>query len=250
MELSPEEQARLARVKSRTLMISTPIARAPVWQYTTSLAETSVLLHQLGVKASHVAVVGSSNLPRARNVLAAKFLASGATDLLFIDDDVGWQPMDVVRLLAADQPLLGGVIRKKGENPDDADGWCCQFFPGADRRLSADAMGNIEVARVATAFMRIERRVFEEMIRWHPEWKRQGTPDLSPAEEQFYYRFFMFGDDGLGEDYLFCDRWRELGGRVFIDPTLNLSQVGATAYDGAIIDLIHVIEPGLSEESH
>jgi hypothetical protein len=242
--LSPEEQARLARVKSRIVMICTPIARAPVWQYTTSLAETSVLLHQLGVKAYHISVVGSSNLPRARNLLAAKFLASDATDLLFIDDDVGWQPADVVRLLASDQPLIGGVIRKKIGDSDNPDGWCCNFLPGAERGLGTDAMGSVEVARVGTAFLRIERRVFEDMIRWHPEWKRSGAPDLPLAEQQFYYRFFLFGDDELGEDYVFCDRWRELDGHVFIDPSIKLSHVGETAITGTIIDLIRLVAPG------
>jgi hypothetical protein len=72
--LSPEEQARLDRLKSRTVMICTPIARAPVWQYTVALAETCVLLQGLGVQFDYNSFVGISNLPRARNMLAARFL--------------------------------------------------------------------------------------------------------------------------------------------------------------------------------
>ncbi|HZK90772.1 MAG TPA: hypothetical protein VFC56_11545 [Stellaceae bacterium] len=229
-------------LKSRSVMICTPIARAPVWQYTLALAETCVLLQGLGVRFHYTSVVGSSNLPRARNVLAARFLASGATDLMFIDDDVGWDQNDVVRLLACDQPLIAGITRKKLDNPDDVAGWGCQLLSGADRGFVTDASGNIEVARAATGFMRLQRGVFEEMIRARPEWKRGEAAELSPAEQQFYYRFFMYDDEEQTEDYVFCDRWRELGGRVFIDPALRLTHVGVKAYTGAIGELIQAIE--------
>jgi hypothetical protein len=49
----------------------------------------------------------------------------------------------------------------------------------------------------------------------------------------------MFGDDDdVTEDYAFCDRWRELGGRVFIDPSVRLSHVGEKAYAGVIAELL------------
>jgi hypothetical protein len=236
---TPQEQAGLDRLKSRTVMICTPIARAPVWRYTVALAETCVLLSRVGIPFHYNVVVGQSNLPRARNVLVARFLASDASDLMFIDDDIGWDQADVVRLLASDQPLLAGIYRRKIEQPNEVAGWSCQFLPGVAEGLNIDAMGNVEVARAATGFMRIQRQVFEEMIRAHPEWKGGGgQEELSPHEQPFYHRFFVYDDDEATEDYVFCDRWRAIGGRVFIDPSLTLSHVGEKAYTGAIKDLI------------
>jgi hypothetical protein len=158
--LSPEEQARLDRLKSRTVMICTPIARAPVWQYTIALAETCVLLQGLGVQFDYNSFVGISNLPRARNMLAARFLASGATDLMFIDDDIGWDQNDVTRLLASEQPLIAGTYRRKNDNDQGIAGWCCEFLPDATQELRVDAMGNIEAARVGTGFMRVLSPLF------------------------------------------------------------------------------------------
>jgi hypothetical protein len=231
------------RLKSRSVMICTPIARSPVWQYAVALAETCVLLQGLGVKFHYASVVGSSNLARARNLLVARFLASGATDLMFIDDDIGWDQTDLVRLLASDQPLIAGIARRKIDRPDDVSGWSCELLGDPEAPIAADADGNIEIARAGTGFMRIRRGVFEEMMRAHPEWKRGPVVDLSVAEQAFYHRFFMFGDDDqLSEDYLFCDRWRELGGRVFVDPRLTLSHVGEKAYGGAFDELLQVLE--------
>lgn len=235
-------QATLDRLKSRSVVICTPVARAPVWQYTLALAETCVLLQGLGIRFNYTSVVGSSQLPRARNVLVARFLASGATDLMFIDDDVGWDQNDVVRLLASEQPLIAGITRKKTDAIDDVSGWGCEFLDGADRGFETDAAGNIAVARAATGFMRIQRQVFEALIRAHPEWQRGGVPELTPAEQPFYHRFFAYDDGELTEDYVFCDRWRQIGGRVFIDPTLRLSHVGVKAYSGAIGELLELFE--------
>jgi hypothetical protein len=230
----------LDRLQTRSVMICTPIARAPVWQYTVALAETCVLLQGLGIKFGYTSIIGASNLPAARNVLAARFLASGATDLMFIDDDVGWDQNDVVRLLASDQPLIAGITRKKTDKSDDVEGWGCQFLPGDG--FEKNASGNVAVARAATGFMRVQRRVFEEMIGAHPEWKRGDAAGVSPAEQQFYHRFFAYDDEEQTEDYVFCDRWREIGGRVFIDPSLRLSHVGVQSYTGAICELIQALE--------
>jgi len=100
-------------------------------------------------------------------------------------------------------------------------------------------MGNVEVAYAATGFMRIHRQVFDQLIRAHPDWKGGGgLEELPPNEQPFYHRFFAYDDDERTEDYVFCDRWRAIGGRVFIDPSLTLSHFGDKAYSGAIKDLI------------
>ena len=64
-------------------------------------------------------VVGNSNLARARNELVAEFLASDCTDFIFVDDDMGWKANDVLRLIASEQDYIGGVGRKKGDEPGD-----------------------------------------------------------------------------------------------------------------------------------
>lgn len=235
------QEARLARARSRSVYIATPIARHPVRQYTMALGRTLVLLAELGIRAWIQNTVGSSNLPRARNELAAGFLASDFTDLLFIDDDMGWEPRDVVRLLASDKPLLAGVGCKKVERPDtDPNKWC--FRPVRNRAFRQDEMGAIEALGAGTGFMKIERRVFEALITAHPDWKRRGWPNMPEAARRWYYRFFRFGDDDdeTGEDFLFCQDYAALGGEIWIDPSIRLLHVGEREYTG---DLGAILEP-------
>ncbi len=85
-------------------------------------------------------------------------------------------------------------------------------------------------------------QVFERLIAAHPEWKRDGHAAMSPEVKAKYYRFFKFGEQEFeaGEDYGFCDAWRELGGEIWADPEGILSHVGDKAYTGSISELMKV----------
>lgn len=227
------QAARLARARTRSVFFCTPIARHPVRQFATSLVRTVSRLMELEIPAYIQNVVGSSNLPRARNELVAAFLASDYTDLLFVDDDMGWEPNDVVRLLASDKPMIGAVGCKKVERPDaDPSKWCVRTLK--DQPLRQDEMGAIEVRGVGTGFVKIERSVFLRLIDAHPEWKRNGWPNMPEAARRWYYRFYSFRDDldETGEDFAFCDDWRAIGGEVWVDPTIQLQHVGEKEYSG------------------
>lgn len=235
---------RLARARSRSVFIATPIARHPVRQYAVSLARTFAHLLHVGIPGYVQTVVGSSNLPRARNELVAAFLASDYTDLLFIDDDMGWEPNDVVRLLASDKPLIGGVGSKKALMPDtDPAKWCIRTDPG--KPFVQDEFGAVEVAGIGTGFLKIERGVFEALALEHPDWKRYGFPRMSPEQRHWYYNFFRFGDgiDEMGEDYLFCQEWARIGGSCWADPTIRLVHVGETEFGG---DVAAMLQPEAS----
>ncbi len=243
---SPERvrnSVRLQRARARSLMICTPIARAPSWQYTVALIKTFRLLDRLGIRCDAEFVIGNSNLPKARNELVNRFLSSDFSDMLFIDDDMGWEPNDVVRLLASEHPLIAGVGRKRSAQPnDDPAVWCCLFPDGP---LRPDEFGAIPVLGVGTAFMRIGRGVFERLIKAHPDWKRvpPDRPQVSPPQTaaDHYYRFFRFDDDGtreINEDYGFCFAWRGLGGEVYIDPEIALTHVGEKEFSGRVSEIL------------
>lgn len=252
LEIDPEQGKRLEYCRGRSVMLLTPIHERPAWQFTVAYAETLVMLEQLRIRYASRFVVGSSNLPKARNILAARFLASGLDDCLMIDDDMGWTANSALRLMASDQPLIAGVGRKKVDKPNtDPNVWCCHFDPAEGGRLQQDQMGNVKLPRVGTGFMKISRVVFEQMMAAHPEWKREGDPAMEPAVRQNYYQFFKFDDEReLGEDYLFCERWRELGGEVYIDPSILLSHTGQHSWSGRISELMVPAEPDPPPRSH
>lgn len=182
-------------------------------------------------------------MPRARNEICATFLASECTDLIFIDDDMGWKPDAILRLLASEHQVVGGAYRTRL----DGGAWCISLLSGGSSLLPGDieqdasGSGAIEVAGIGTGMMKIERSVLERMAAAHPEWKRDGHSSMSEAVRSHYYQFFRFdADDGaeIGEDYVFCRRWRDLGGTIWIDPQIELAHVGLKAWRGCIADTL------------
>lgn len=241
----PSEVAkeRLERVKQRSVLICTPIARNPVWQYTASMASTLLLLQEHGIRVSFQFVVGSSVICKARNELCAHFLMSDYTDLLFIDDDMEWEPLSVLRLLASDKPLIGGVGRMRVQKPNtDPAVWCWRPRTTSEGTLIQDEMGAIEAFGMGAAFMLINRRVLIDMAEAHPEWKRPGANDWPDDLRAHYYEFFRQNEDGveaeISEDYVFCNRWRALGNTVWIDPTIKLGHVGSWNFKGCISETL------------
>ena len=245
MQPSAEIAARLDRARQRSVLICTPIARHPAWQYTASLASTLLFLGEQGIRCSFQFVVGSSVISKARNELCAHFLMSDFTDLLFIDDDMQWSPNSVLRLIASDKPLIGGVGRMRVQKPNsDPAVWCWRPWHGPDGGLRQDEMGAIECLGFGAAFMLINRCVLHELAAAHPEWKRPGAKDWPDRLRDHYFQFFRQDYEGreteASEDYVFCDRWRDHGGKIFVDPTIRLGHVGFWNYQGSLEEAVLV----------
>lgn len=176
---------------------------------------------------------GDSLITRARNRLAAEFLADARwTHLFWIDADIGFTPEDALRLLLSGHEVVAGIYPMKTD--DTPPRFPVQLRPGA----RADLDGFAEVDAAPTGFMLIARDVLVRMAAAMPELRY--TPDPVPGSKEgslLHYRFFdVMAEPGngryLSEDFAFCHRWRALGGRVMADTTSNLTHHGAHSYRG------------------
>jgi len=243
--LSPPDPilaARMDRARQRSVMIATPIARNPVWQYTQSILSTVATLHGLGIRVTWQFVIGSSVIHKARNELCGHFLMSDYSDLLFVDDDMEWSAGDVVRLLASDKPVIGAAGRMRIEKPNaDPTVWCWRPDRGGDGDLIQDDMGALRAKGVGAAFLMINRGILHRMALDHPDWKRPGASDWPQDLRDHYFEFFRpeSGPTGeMSEDYVFCERVRADGGEVWVDPTIGLGHVGSFNYRGKLEEIL------------
>jgi hypothetical protein len=197
----------------------------------TSLVKFAMIAPQYGVTFQIGSICGCSVVSRARNLLAKDFLASDCTDLMFIDSDINFEPEDVIRLIAWSSDPKKGIVagipvaRKKGKvfisTLDMDEAGCVQM----------NSMGLVKAKRVATAFMMVQRKVFEDM-----DAKIEGLEYWDENTQAVMKSFFDFKSTPqgyIGEDYLFCDRARELGHEVWIDPTIKLGHMGIEEFQGS-----------------
>ncbi|HEX7638498.1 MAG TPA: hypothetical protein VF457_08890 [Burkholderiaceae bacterium] len=209
----------------RFVAIATPSLDGNVSaHYTASLVRTMALMHERGVRVGLHLEIGNSLVTDARNQLVSRFLATPATELVFIDADLSWQEQDFARLLAHDAPLVAGVYQRKSREKVD---FTVKFGP----TITREPGGLVEALRAGTGFMRLRRDCLERMIAAHPALKLRNAKQ--PGDPHLYALFDTSIADGeyVGEDYTFCDRWRAIGGRVMVDPSLAFAHHGAAAYD-------------------
>lgn len=203
-------------------------------------------------------VVNESLITRARNDLVKQFLMTECTHLIFIDSDIGFNPEDVLRLVAHDKDIVVGAYPLKGirwsniTDPKeclDIDDirrrtteYVVNFQFSSEENLKAGKLdvveGLLEVKDAGTGFMCIKREVIEKMIKEIPNIEYNKEIKFFFDEKDDGKRWAIFDceidEDGryLSEDYLFCRRWQRLGGKVWLDPEIMLTHMGTYAFQG------------------
>lgn len=196
-----------------------------------ALAQLSQKVMQHGIGIQIGSICGCSVVSRARNLLVYNFLESDCTDLLFIDADINFEPDDVLRLLAwgsDTKGIVAGVPRTRREPKRYI---TVLDYDEKTKELTMNNMGLVRACRVATAFMLVRRKVFETLRDTHPEWQYAGEE----GDDRILHSYFDFKSTStgyMGEDFLFCDRVREAGFEVWIDPTIKLGHMGVMEYMG------------------
>lgn len=199
--------------------------------YTHSLAAAMPMLQQNGIAVTLCHVAEHCHVDDARNALVREFMQSKASHLVFIDNDVGFGPHELLRLAQHDRDMVAGVYPLK----EDDEGYPVRVESGHD--LYADKDGLVEVVGLPTGFMKISRSCLEKMIEAHGDrkfWGR-GQDQDGPPHVILFERTFKDGVRYSG-DYAFCEKWREMGGKMYVDPEMYFTHSGTKEWSGRLGD--------------
>jgi hypothetical protein len=182
---------------------------------------------QLGIDWTMETMTNESLISRARNTLTAKFLNNKeSTHLMFIDADIGWEPWHLLVMLNRDVDVIGGLYPMKSLPVK----WCVNGFEGAEE----GADGLQEVSKTGTGFMLIKRAVFEK-LNAHPATKPFANDIGLPVELNPYMKTYF--DTAVrenryySEDWTFCENFRDLGGKIWVDKRVLLKHTGTYVFD-------------------
>ena len=210
-----------------------------------------------------------SLVSRARNNLVARALSdTTSTHYIFIDSDISWDPLDILKLILSDKELIGGIYPLKNYD------WSKlvkdpEYVSQLLKRKNESQLGKMmsdekiiqhnllnynvnyltnlleidnnlaKVRHVATGFMMIKREVFTKMMKSFPSTKYVDDINfLRPHENEFAYALFDCGvEDGhyFSEDWLFCHRWTKMGNEIWVDVSINLIHSGNEDFCGSYI---------------
>lgn len=171
-------------------------------------------------------ITQGDGVARSRNCLTAEFLRSDCTHLLFIDSDLIFSPDHVARVLSHRKDVVGGFYPKKQDGKLE---WVINTLPAP--MPPPDANGLQELKYIGTGFMCIARGVFEKLINAHPEIEFTEDYGRRTTAHDFWsmgvYRDRENGEGRyLSEDWYFCQRWLDLGGKIYGDTGVAIKHVG------------------------
>lgn len=222
--------------------------------YLSSMFYLSKAMHEIDLKNILATSSNESLITRARNRLVRLFLDTDCTHLMFIDSDISFNPLDVIRLLMHDKDIVCGSYPMKGlqinnllgknfSNPEEVQRALYSYVINLQKqdqekfgdnnepvRINTEN-GLVEIMDAGTGFMCIKREVIEKMIQEYP-----GTKYVSEEDSREWYALFdCIIDDNryLSEDYTFCRRWQKIGGKVWLDPDITLDHVGTHVFKGS-----------------
>ena len=225
--------------------------------YTQSMMMLQLGMQQRGWQMASSFMFNESLIERARNSLAHAFMKTDCTHLLFIDADIRFDAGQVLALFEADKDIICGIYPKKEINWEEVvkatnngvpieqlkhhtGSWVVNLV-GYEGTVTVPQNEPVEIWAGGTGMMLIKRHVFEKMRDVVPSYKNDVV-DLSGQNkpQEVIHQFFACSIEPgterlLSEDYHFCRTWRNMGGKLYAAPWMNLGHCGSYIFEGQLI---------------
>lgn len=263
-------QVSIDELRKKKLFVATPMYGGQcAGMYTRSIADLAALCARYQIPLQIYYLFNESLITRARNYCVDEFIRSEATHLMFIDSDIGFNPNDVLALLAlcteeSEYDVIGGPYPKKciswekikqavdkgvaDEDPNKLEKYVGDYVFNPKTTQREIPLGEpVEVMEIGTGFMMVQRRTFDKYQKAYPHLSYKPdhvrTEHFDGSREIMAFFDCIIDPDSkryLSEDYMFCYNVQKMGGKVWFCPWMQLAHVGAYIFSGSLIDLASI----------
>ena len=265
-----EVKVSIEELRKRKLFLATPMYGGNcVGMYTRAVADLAAICAKYGIPLQLYFLFNESLITRARNYCADEFLRSDATHMLFIDSDIGFNPQDVLALLAmqdedSDYDVIGAPYPKKciswekikmavdkgvaDEDPNKLEKFVGDYVFNPRNGQREIPIGEpVEVMEMGTGFMMIRRKTFDKYkevfphLHYKPDHIRTEAFD-GTREIMAYFDCIIdpVSQRYLSEDYMFCYNVQKAGMKVWFCPWMQTQHVGTYVFGGSLADLASI----------
>ena len=180
-------------------------------------------------------VNGDALVSRSRSIVASAFLRSEADVLLTIDSDIWFKAADAIKLCedALEYDFIAGLYLTRGLKKQSA-----LLLPLDTSVVFQDDSKPVEVRYISTGFMAVSRKGMEKTLE-HSQLPHchKGMSHMG-QDTSFWplYMPFCIPDAGpeenlyLSEDWALCQRAKDAGFKMWLDPSIRLGHVGQEMY--------------------
>jgi hypothetical protein len=265
-----EISVSIEELRKNKLFLATPMYGGMcAGMYSRSVADLAALCTHYGIPLQMYFLFNESLITRARNYCVDEFMRSDSTHLMFIDSDIGFNPNDVIALMALsrdDSPydIIGGPYPKKciswekiklavDKGMADKDPNVLEKFVGDYVFNPKSGSGSIpigepvEVLEIGTGFLMARKNTFEKFkehfpnYSYKPDHVRTAAFDGSREIMQYFQaEIDPVSKRYLSEDYWFCQKVQEMGLKTWFCPWMQMQHVGTYIFGGSLADLASI----------
>jgi hypothetical protein len=245
-----------------SIFVATPVHSECSIHYTQALLAFQQKCMSNGILVSFT-LLKSSLVTQGRNLCVNTFMEESIkhpySHMLFIDSDIEFSFDTIMKLVAADKDIVAAPYplkdldwekiakRIKHKNITDGNTMSKQGFTWPlklEGKNEVTVIGGVaEVTHAPTGCMLIKKQVFEKMIKELPELKINQPTVINGkmVEKEFMYNFFDCYHEPetkkyYGEDFGFCKRWAEIGGKCHILVDEYITHIGEYRFTGRLMD--------------
>jgi len=212
----------------KEILIATPCLDGKVdAYYVHSLCESIKLglKNQLHIRAIFLA--DESILPMARNELINLAYQENYDAMVFVDDDEYWPPEILMEILLSDKDVIAVPVVNKGDK-----NIAYNIFIDKNNKNIDPIDGYFTVNKVGTGFLKLSKKAIVDLYESNPEIifrskKLKNVFEYGNSNNQF-----------IGEDIMLCQKLKELGYEIWVNPSKTVSHLGPKMYTGNFLDSI------------
>ena len=260
----------IEKLRERGLFLATPMYGGQcAGMFARSVADLSAFCAKHQIPLQMYFLFNESLITRARNYCVDEFMRSEAQHLMFIDSDIGFNPQDVIALMALqiqheEYDIIGGPYPKKtiawekikhavdkgiaDEDPAVLDRFVGDFvFNPKSGAGSIRIDEPVEVLEIGTGFMMVTKKAFEKFSESYPElsYKPDHVRTAAFDGSREIMQYFQAEIDPktkryLSEDYWFCQKVQNIGLKTWFCPWMKLQHVGTYIFGGSLADLASI----------
>lgn len=239
------------------ILVCTPVHNECSIHYTQALLEFQMACIKKNILVSFL-LLKSSLVTQGRNLCVANFLnMKEYSHLLFIDADIDFTSESIFEMLEYDKEVIAipypmktlnweRIYKFRNDVKDSRELSNTGFtYPiKVEDKDSIKVKGNLmEVTHAPTGCMLIKRSVFDKMIKEYPHLQISQPTIMNgeAKEKENLWNFFDTYHDletkkYYGEDFGFCKKWTDIGGKCYCYIGRYITHVGEYQFSGRFKD--------------
>ncbi len=190
-----------------------------------SLLADITALYRRGDTVTIIDECGSAYIDDTRGFIVSQFLKTEGTELVSVDHDLVWEEGALLRVVDAPVDMCGAIYRKRHDLVE----YPVRHVPDRTELWADPETGLLEVAGVPFGLVKCSRSMLEEMVKAYPE---QNVHMPNGETICALFECMRTGRVRLHEDFAFCERYRQIGGKIWVDPEILTAHLGLKPFIG------------------